>query len=436
MNAQYDAVVVGAGFAGITAARDLVDQGRSVVVLEAGTRIGGRTYARPFAGYEHITAELGGSWVNRELQPAVRQEIERYGSQLVEDLPCENAVFFSAGQRRAFPVPAAELADLERVIGHMRDVSKRIAPSQRLSSQPIRDLDISAEDFIAPLDLGPATRELFYATVAWYTGAEPTKVSVLGTLAQIAGFGHSPFGFYGALTERFVGGAGTLLDAIVRDSGLEIRLEHTVASVDVRDGEVTVRTISNDTVRARSCVVAVPTNVLRNIAFTPSLPPEKSRFLTKNHLGRAYKPSMLVRNIPRRSFAFGSGKLQALCLGYEYEDGSCLIMGFGDENSVADPTSREELEAAVREYYPDADVIAVDAHDWNSDPLFDGTYRIDRPGEAYDFLRAMNVPEGPVVFAGTDIDDSIWRIWIEGAISSGHRAAGAVSRLLHSRTGT
>jgi len=431
MNAIYDAVVVGAGFAGITAARDLVDQGRSVVVQEAGSRIGGRTYARPFAGHEDKTVELGGSWVNRDLQPQVRREIQRYGVALAEDTPPENVVFNVGGQRRGFPVPASELADLERLIGHLRDVSKRIAPSQRLSRQPIRDLDISIDELIAPLNLGPATRELVHTTVAWYTGAEPGQVSALGTIAQIAGFGHSPFGFYGALTERFVGGAGRLIDEMVQGSRLEVRLEHLVRQIQADDGVVTVRTDDGQAVEARSCVVAVPTNVLRHIEFTPGLSSAKTRLLAENHLGRAYKPSILVRNVPRRPFAYGSAKLQALCLGYEYDDGSCLLMGFGDERSVSDPTSREEVEAAVREYFPEAEVLAVDVHDWNSDPLFDGTYRVDRPGEAYDFLREMNQPEGPVVFAGTDIDDSVWRVWIEGAINSGHRAADNVSSILH-----
>ncbi|MFG2960948.1 FAD-dependent oxidoreductase [Streptomyces sp. NPDC048291] len=156
MDALYDAVVVGAGFAGITAARDLVDRGRSVVVLEAGARIGDRTYARPFVGREDLTAEFGGSWVNRDLQPRIRREIARYGIALTEDSVPESAAFRTDGRLRSFPVPAAELGDLERVVGHLRDASKRIAPSQRLSGQPIRDL--------------------LYATVAWYTGADPREV--------------------------------------------------------------------------------------------------------------------------------------------------------------------------------------------------------------------------------------------------------------------
>ncbi|MEV0225725.1 NAD(P)/FAD-dependent oxidoreductase [Streptomyces sp. NPDC050704] len=431
MNAPYDAVVVGAGFAGITAARDLVDRGRSAVVLEAGPRIGGRTYARPFAGREDLRVELGGSWVNPDLQPGIRREIQRYGIALTEDMPPGAAAFLTDGTLRSFPVPAAELADLERAVGHLRDASKRIAPSQRISTQPIRDLDISVDEFIAPLDLGPATRDLLYATVGWYTGADPREVSMLGFIAQTAGFGHSPYGFYGALTERFVGGVGTLLDRMVDESRLEIRLAHHVVRIEQGEDGVTVRTGDGRSVQARSCVVAAPTNVLRHIDFNPALAADKQKLLAVNHQGRAYKPSMVVRNTPPRPFALGVGTLQAICLGYELADGSSVLMGFGGESAARiDPTNREQVEAAVREYYPDAEVLAVDAHDWNADPLFDGTYRVDRPGQAYDFLRAMNEPEDRVVFAGTDVDDSVWRTWIEGAVNSGHRAVDVVSVIL------
>lgn len=431
MSALYDTVVVGAGFAGITAARDLADRGSSVVILEAGRRIGGRTYARPFAGREELTVELGGSWVNRELQPEIRREIARYAIALTEDPAPGSCAFITDGTLRSFPVPVTELGDLERVFGHLRDASKRIAPSQRLSTQPIRDLDISVDDFIAPLNLGPSTRDLLYAAVAWYTGADPREVSMFGFIAQTAGFGHSPYGFFGALTERFVGGAGKLLDQMVERSRLEIRLGHRVTQIKRDEDSVTVRTDDGVSVQARSCIVAAPTNVLRHITFTPELDSAKQRHLATNHVGRAYKPSIIVRNVPQRPFTLGLGTLHSICFGYAYADGTSLLMGFGGEGATKiDPTSLEQVTAAMHEYFPEAEVLAVDAHNWNEDPLFDGTYRIDRPGQAYDFIRAMNEPEGRVVFAGTDVDDSVWRIWIEGAVNSGHRAADEASMIL------
>jgi monoamine oxidase len=77
-------------------------------------------------------------------------------------------------------------------------------------------------------------------------------------------------------------------------------------------------------------------------------------------------------------------------------------------------------------------VIASDAHDWNRDPWFDGTYRMDAPGRAHAFPRIMNVPEGRVFFAGSDMAPSVFRsFWMEGAIESGHLAAGGVLAFLN-----
>jgi monoamine oxidase len=176
--------------------------------------------------------------------------------------------------------------------------------------------------------------------------------------------------------------------------------------------------------------MAVPTNVLRHIDFRPALSDDKMSHLAQNHPGSLYKPSMLVRNIPPRPFALGLGRLSSLCLGYEYDDGTCLIMGFGNRDDFVDPHSRDELELAVREYYPEAEVLAVDAHDWDQDPLFSGTHRADRPGDTFTFLQAMSKAEDRIVFAGTDVADTVWRAWIEGALDSGHRATTDINTIL------
>ena len=59
---DYEAIVIGGGFGGMTAARDLHDAGRSVLALEARDRLGGRTWYKPFAGSQK-TIEFGGTWV-------------------------------------------------------------------------------------------------------------------------------------------------------------------------------------------------------------------------------------------------------------------------------------------------------------------------------------------------------------------------------------
>ena len=81
---NYDVIVIGAGFAGVTAARDLSRSGKSVLLLEARDRIGGRTY------YQDVPAlgrsvEMGGTWVHW-FQPHVFAEISRYEAELIESI--------------------------------------------------------------------------------------------------------------------------------------------------------------------------------------------------------------------------------------------------------------------------------------------------------------------------------------------------------------
>ena len=73
-----DVVVVGAGFAGIAAARNLTEAGRGAVVLEARDRIGGRTWYREIPG-TGVMAEYGGMFFSRATQPNLAREIDRYG---------------------------------------------------------------------------------------------------------------------------------------------------------------------------------------------------------------------------------------------------------------------------------------------------------------------------------------------------------------------
>ena len=70
-----DVVIVGGGFAGVTAARELTMRGRRAVLVEVRDRLGGRTYTSDHDGH---AMELGGTWVHPE-QPNVGAEISRYG---------------------------------------------------------------------------------------------------------------------------------------------------------------------------------------------------------------------------------------------------------------------------------------------------------------------------------------------------------------------
>ena len=81
---SYDVVIIGGGFAGVTAARDLQKRGLSTIVLEARDRLGGRTFYEERNGF-HV--ELGGTWIHWT-QPFVWAEKERYGLEVQETPGC------------------------------------------------------------------------------------------------------------------------------------------------------------------------------------------------------------------------------------------------------------------------------------------------------------------------------------------------------------
>lgn len=432
MGAMLDAVVIGAGWAGTATTRDLTDRGYSVALLEASDHVGGRTIGRPFPGLLNVHADLGGAWINRELQPLMRGEVARYGIALKQDKPVENVVFNFDGVSRTLPVPVEQLGELDRVMSHLNLLSTRVGPTQPLTAQTLRDLDVSAAEFFSPLQISTETFAFVNSFLSMYTGADLNQGSMLSLVAQTAAFGHSSFGFFTALTERFVHGPESLLRAMVKRGRLDVRLSHRVVSVEQSAASVTVRTADGVRVDARTCVVAVPTNVIRHIEFTPRLSEMKTDMLSVNHLGGCYKSVILARNLPRQPFAVGSGALQVLCVSAEISDDTYVLIGFGAESiERIDPADRDQVQKAVQTYFPHAEVIAVQAHNWNEDPLFDGTWRLDPAGQALDFLVEMNQPEGRVIFAGTDIDDSMWRNWMEGALSSAKQAVNVVSDQLN-----
>lgn len=434
MTNEKDVVVVGAGYAGVTAARDLRDRGFSVTLLEARDRVGGRTYSRKFKNREELM-EFGGAWIATDYMPNIAREVQRYDVPLMQSPDLTHYRFLIEDRLSMFPVPPDEITALERAWLAIAGAAERISAHLPLHMQPLADLDVSWAEFLGPLELPSATYEFYTAALSTYVGGHPHDFSALHTLGCIATLGKSPYNaFHGVLVDKFANGTADLLHRMVDEAGIDLHLSTPVHSVRQDDNGVLVTSVEGDTFSARACVVAVPTNTIRQIDLSPVLSDAKADALAANHPGRGYRVNFLVEGAPEGFFALGwRAGLQMVVTEYQIDRNLALMSAFGAEGLYPlDPTDREQVQKALDPVLNGARVLEVDAHDFNADPFSDGTWRINPPGWARRFAKTMNEPEGRVFFAGSDVSFATLNGWMEGAVDSGHLVAdGVAANLTH-----
>jgi len=426
---SYDAIVIGGGFAGLTAARDLRKAGLSVLVLEARDRLGGRTWYRSFAGTGQ-KVEIGGTWFAGRWQSHVAAEIERYGLPVTQS-PAGKSFRSAVGGRLLegpAPVPLEQAMDFERGLYAVIAAAHRIEFGRALDEQSLADLDISFRDFLAPLGLDRATAEYLSAWAGFFFGCDPGEVSALHVLSWVAGFDSSAWAWYAAISDKLGKGTASLVDALAEDGGAEISLSKPVGRLEQDGGEVRVVSQAKESFAAGAAVLATPLNTWRDLELTPPLSEPKRQAASEGHTGHSVKIWALVEGAPEGLVGVGwGGGLSWLSTEFVLPEGS-LLVGFGTSPDLLDVSSRDDVQRAVELFAPNARVLAIDGHDWNADALSRGTWMAYRPGQVTRFHSAFQQVEGRVAFAGSDLALG-WAGWIDGAIESGARAAQQVLEL-------
>ncbi len=429
----FDAIVVGGGFAGARAARDLGDAGRSVLLLEARERLGGRCWTRPFAGRE-TTVEAGGTWVSTDVHPFCAEEIERYGLELKVSHGGAVETRWSLGGEltSGFPLAGDDLYDLERVLFEIVAASHRVDPERPRDEQDLADLDVSVAEFLDRLAPRPRVREFISMWAGLGSGALASEWSVLTALSLIAAMGNSVYGWYGAVTDAFEIGAGRVVEKLVADSGATVELGAEVTRIEQGSEAVRVTVRHGRSWTAPTAVLAAPLAVWPEIEFSPPLPADKLGPARRNHPGRIKKTWMVVEGIPDNLFASGWGTEFVQLFPEAAEPDGLVTLGMCAPPSQLDPTDLEAATAAVRQLAPEATVLATDFHDWAADPFSRGGWYVPPPGVLSAHHSALGRPEGRLCFAGADLAIR-WIGWIDGALETGARAAREALAQLGSR---
>ena len=428
MEAPFDAevVVIGAGFAGIAAARDLAEAGRRVVVLEARDRIGGRTWYREIPG-TGVTAEYGGMFFSHATQPNLAREIDRYGV-AVQPGADPDVVAWIDGDRRDEGTQAVERIQGKLASSSLADELDRTRTAfEEGGRTALGALDVPASSWVEGLDADPEAADYLRAFLVAMGGSRLDRCSVLPLLWDMVELHYSPADVFVDVGDLFAEGTVSLLRPMAE--GLDVRFGSVVTHVAHDDRGVDVRLDDGSSLRAAAAVVALPLNVWTDVGFDPPLAEPKRAAADRRHPGEVSKVLAVVHDTPETYFGMGwDTPINAGFVLRPAGDGR-LFMGFSVHERV-DLADHEAVVAAVNAHLPSATVGVTAGHDWVSDRFSKGTWLTTPPTWFSDgTFEALAVREGRLAFAGSDIAPE-GAGWIEGAIGSGVQAAASLQGLL------
>ena len=248
-----EAIVIGAGAAGLAAAAELARSGRRVLVLEARDRVGGRCFTRRMAGLD-VPVELGAEFIHGEAR-STRALLRAAGREAID----------SVREQRTL-----EGRKLRAVNG--------FAEAQRAVQGASLKSDVSFHDFLRGRKVPAKTKALATLMVQGFDAADPRRVSARSIVEE---WGEG--GELGDSQPRPQGGYGPIMDWLARSlvaRGVALRLQHVVRRIEWRRGAVTVhgRFFGEPfALSARHAVITVPLGVLqsRHISFSPALRSKK-----------------------------------------------------------------------------------------------------------------------------------------------------------------
>ena len=408
-----DVVVIGAGLAGLVAARDLQEQGADVIVLEARDRVGGRAFSSPDA-LGGLPYEYGGMFVAPS-QRDIQSELHRYGLRTRPARRLTSVHWYSGGalQRNGFPVPLNELESFERVVHHLHKLA--------LESQQGREPQGSVPQDLDSLHLGPHTRDIVSAILSTETSSHLDDASMASLAADLALTGGQLVAWFQAasLAQTVDGGAQQLATRIAAEV-TELRLNTVVTAVTRRDGAADVHTGSGRRC-ARRVILATPMNTWRDLELTPGWPQAAEQLVERGHAGRGVKVGMLIEG-PMPDVIIGAHPVLQMVKIIDEVGGRFSTVAFSTDPHRVDASDLDALTGVMQQLAPGTTVTAAATHDWANDPYSRGTWMSHYPSTPATAVDALHQLQPVIHVAGSDVA-STGASYLDGAINFGRAAA-------------
>ncbi|MFC9355756.1 flavin monoamine oxidase family protein [Rhodococcus sp. NPDC057014] len=435
---DFDVIVVGGGYAGLTAARNLTREGHRVALLEGRDRLGGKVFTDTF-GDTGVTVDLGGAWSPPGC-PFMEREMSDYGLEWGLSRDAQSNGYLIGGQRIEHPVPLLpeEILGTERTAFELLEMVHRIDPTVPIEAQHLDDLDVSWRELLDRLAPPPGFRDLLESWPTTEGGRPSDEFSALMFLWWTANRGNSLANWF-MLEMRRPLRTMDLVEAMVAESTAEVHYGAAVTKVD-QDADGVVVTVADGTaLRARGAVIAVPVSCWDSIEFSPGLSESKTKGAELRPVGTGLKGWALVKDAPPAfsglaSVESGCGVTTVIS---EYDHGDAQLMSYFTPLGYRAGAPREtefdihdltQVQKAFDQFMPGCTVLEVGGHDWARDEFANGGWAA-YPVGLLPHLSGMRAPEGRLSFASADIAERLIG-WIDGAIESGYLAATQQARNL------
>ncbi|MGF6834425.1 monoamine oxidase [Paenarthrobacter sp. TE4293] len=417
-----DVIVIGAGFAGLTAARELSRRGHATILLEAKDRIAGRTHLAERLGRN---LELGGTWVHWT-QPYVWAEMGRYGIKALPGPEFTKASWIVGGTRHEGTAESL----MELLDGPNRLLladSRRYFPMpwSPLENPGVADIDeLTLSEAIDRLDLAEDERQLLRSFWTLNFNGRLDQAAYTQALRWCAvASGDWQLMFEACASFKIDGGTRALAEAMLADSTAELRLNQGVSSIGQDDEGVLVTTEAGKQYAARQLIVALPLSVLNDVDIQPALSPGKREAAARGQAGRGAKLWVRVQGRQERFVAFGpeTGALNFVQAEYIDHDTTTLVC-FGPDAGAVDVEDAAAAQRHLDAIVPGLTVLDVAGHNWVADEHARSTWPMHYTGYLTRYLAELQRPEGRIRLAGSDVANG-WGGFIDGAIESGLDAA-------------
>lgn len=446
-----DVAVVGAGISGLVAARRLAAAGRSVAVLEARDRVGGRVLNHPLSNGSVV--ESGGAFVG-PTQDRILALAKELGVATFKEYASGDNVYIANGlppmrYQGTIPPDPTILPDAAILQTRIDQMSQQVPVAAPWTAPNAAEWDaISLHDWIKSTTANPHTAVVLESYLQPLLGADARDVSLLFFLwyTATAGDETNPGTFErsagtagGAQDSRIVGGSQRIPLTLAAQLGDIVALNAPVRKIAQTDSGVTVTT-DRGAVAASKVIVAAPPPLVTGIGWEPLLPPKRLMLLQRMFMGALMKVDAVYPTpFWRAAGLSGMGVLDSGAVRVTFDncppDASVgVLMAFIGGATWADWGNRSlgERRTAVLDAF--AKVVGPQAlspidyveHDWTHEPWTRGGPIANcGTGTVLRYGSTIREPFGRVHWAGTETS-TYWSGYMDGAVRAGERAAAEV----------